>query len=185
MAELAVVRRYARALFDTARRGTQPGSGIEQVEADLKLIHQVVHATPSLFKAFKSPHLSQEMRKGLLARTLGKHACPLTQRFLVLLVDRRREDVLANIYVEFLTLANQARNVLPVEVRSAVPLTEPELEALAASLYRRTGKQPVLELRLDPELLGGIVIRMGDTVIDGSVAGKLRQVRAKLNASQG
>lgn len=180
MAQLAVVRRYARALFDTARRaGT-----VDQLEEDLRAVDQVLHAVPRLRRALGAPTISGARKKELLAHAFGGRVSPLASRFLDLVIDRGREDVLLTTYPVFHRLANEWRNILPVEVTAAVPLTDEEREALGAAIARRTGKTVHLTVTIDPELMGGVVLRMGDTIIDGSVRNKLRQLRNRLTAGR-
>ena len=176
MAELAVVRRYARALFDTANRQGQ----IDQVEEDLKTVDQAMRAAPRLLRALRAPTIPSARKTELVQHAFGARVSPLTQRFLTLLVERRREDVLTDIYPEFQRLANEARSLLPVQVTAALPLTDAERDALTRSLGARTGKTVVLNVNIDPSVLGGVVVRMGDTIIDGSVRSKLNQLRQRL-----
>src|SRR5687767_1870941 len=110
MAELAVVRRYARALFDTANRA----GSVEQVEEDLKTVDQVLRSVPRLGRVLRAPTIPKERKKELLRSTFGTRVNPLALRFLGLVIDRRREDVLTDMYAEFQRLANEARNILPV-----------------------------------------------------------------------
>ena len=98
-------------------------------------------------------------------------------RFFNLILNRRRADVLLDVYPEFHRLANELRNILPVEVTSAVPLTDAERDALGMALARRTGKRIVLQLAIDPAPMAGVVLRMGDRIIDGSVRSRLAQLR--------
>jgi F-type H+-transporting ATPase subunit delta len=180
MAELAVVRRYARALFDTATRaGT-----VDQVEEDLKGVDQVLQSVPRLARVLQAPTIPREQKKALLKTAFGDRVGQLTARFLDLVVERRREDILRAIYQEFQRLANEARNILPVRVTAATELTDAERDALAASLAQRTGKRVVLEVEIDPQILGGLMLRMGDTVIDGSVRSRLDQLRNRLLAGR-
>lgn len=176
MAELAVVRRYAHALFGTA---TRAGS-VDQVESDLGAIHEVLRTVPRLQRVLQAPTIPGEKKKALLKTAFGAQVGPLTARFLDLVVDRRREGILTNIHAEFHRLANEANNILPVGVISATPLTDAESDALAAALAKRTGKRVVLKVEVQPEILGGLVLRMGDTVIDGSVRSRLEQLRTRL-----
>lgn len=180
MAELSVVRRYARALFDTAQRGQT----VQQVEDDLRGMEQVLHAHPQLQKVLRAPTISRSRKRELAAQIFGARVSPLTMRFLTLVINRRRESILPDMYREFRRLANEARNILPVQVTSAVPMTDQELDALVQSLRQRTGKNIELHAGIDPEMLGGIVVRMGDTIIDGSVRAKLRQLRRHLAAGR-
>lgn len=180
MAELAVVRRYARALFDTA---VQKGL-VDEVEGDLKAVDGVIRQLPQLQRAFKSPAVSDIQKKALLRKAFEGRVGPLTMRLLELVVDRGREDVLKDLYPEFHLLANQRRNIQPVEVSAAIPLTDMEREALAKSLAARTGKTIDLRVRVEPELMGGLVVRMGDTILDGSIRTRLSQLKDRLMAGR-
>lgn len=178
MAELAVVRRYASALLDVAIQQNK----LDQVEADLKGVDQVLRTVPQLQRALRIPTVSSRRKKELLRTAFAARVDALSQRFLELIVERRRETVLTDIYAEFHRLANEHRNILPVQVWSATPLTDAEREGLAAALSQRTGKKIVLEVALDPAIMGGLVVRMGDTIIDGSVRTRLAQLRNRLLA---
>ena len=180
MAELAVVRRYARALFDAADKS----DALDQVEEDLKVVHQVLTASQRFERTLRAPTISGERKKGLLAHTFQARVAPLTLRFLGILVDRRREDVLESIHAEYQRLANERRNIQPVHVTSATALTDEEFQALGNALVQRTGKRILLEVTLDPSIMGGLILRMGDTVIDGSIRTRLEQLRTRLLAGQ-
>jgi F-type H+-transporting ATPase subunit delta len=180
MAELSVVRRYARALFDTAQRsGT-----VEQVQDDLKAVDEVLRSAPRLQRALRAPVIQASRKNELLEHAFGARIGPLTLRFLKLAVQRRREDILSDVYLEFQRLANQARGIQPVDVVAAVPLTDAERDQLAASLHQRTGKQIVLQVSIDPSLVGGMILRMGDTILDGSIRTRLEQLRTRLLAGR-
>ena len=180
MAELTVVRRYARALFDSANRA----GAVEQLENELQAVDQLLRQTRQLTAALRAPTIPLTRKRELLNTAFGSRVSPLTLRFLHLVVDRRREDVLPQIYGEFRHLANELRGILPVQVTAATRLTDEERDALVSALTQRTGKQIRLEMAVDPALMGGVVLRMGDTVIDGSVRTKLAQLRQRLFAGQ-
>jgi len=180
MAELSVARRYARALFETARKN----QSVQQVEDDLKGVDQALRAIPQLQKVLRAPTIAGPRKRELVDKIFAARVSPLTLRFLTLVIDRRREGILAVIYHEFRRLADEARNLLPVEVTSAVPLSDPERDALVQALGARTGKTVQLQASVDASLLGGIMVRMGDTIIDGSVRAKLRQLRQHLLAGR-
>jgi len=180
MAELAVVRRYARALYQSANRK----GAVDQVEEDLKSIDQVLRQVPRLVRALRAPTLGAARKQELMRRAFATRVGDLTLRFLTLVVDRRREDILTDVYAEFHRLANEARNILPVRVTSATVLSDAERDALARAVAQRTGKRPVLEVSIDPSLIGGVILRMGDTMIDGSVRTRLEQLRQRLLAGR-
>lgn len=176
MAEIAVVRRYAHALFQTANRD----SAVDQVENDLKAVDEVLRQVPRLARVLKAPTISGSQKRALLEQVFAQRVSPLSLRFLGLLVDRRRESVLTDVYEEYRRLANEHRRILPVQVTAAVPMTDAERDALAAALSRKTGKKVVLQVSIDPSLMGGLMVRMGDTIIDGSVKTRLAQLRSWL-----
>ena len=180
MAELSVVRRYARALFDTA----QKSQAVQQVEDDLKSVDQSLRAAPQLQKVLRAPTIAGARKRELVQRVFGSRVSPLTLKFLTLVIDRRRETILTDVFPEFERLANEARNLLLVQFTSAVELTDAERDALVQALKARTGKNIQARVAVDPSLLGGVVVRMGDTVIDGSVRAKLLQLRAHLTGGR-
>jgi F-type H+-transporting ATPase subunit delta len=100
--------------------------------------------------------------------------------FLLLLVDKRREAALPAIIAEYRNLANEARNIAEAEVITAMPLTDAEHKALAVKLSAVTGKNMVLKTQLDTSILGGVIVKIGDKLIDGSVARQLRMLKATL-----
>lgn len=177
MAELAVARRYVRALFDAASRA----GAVDQVEADLKAVDQILKAVPRLARVLHAPTIAGSRKTALLDTAFSGQVSELTLRFLRLLVNRGREDALTELSVEFQTLANEHRGVAPVEVTAAVALSEAEQAALAQALSQRTGKQVQLTVKVDETLLGGLQLRMGDTIIDGSVRTRLSRLRERLH----
>lgn len=176
MAAISIVRRYAEALFRTAE---QQGL-VEKVEADLLQIQEILRDNPRLQRALKAPTLSIQQKNGLLDATLGERISPLTRRFLHLLVEKRRESALQEAPGEFHRLADRARGRSQVQVWSATPLSDDQSSRLRSALEQRTGKSIVLHLNVDPELLGGVVVQVGDTIIDGSIRNKLTQLRQLL-----
>src|ERR1041385_508884 len=110
MAELSVVRRYARALFATAQRG----GVVQKVEDDLKLVDEALRAAPQLQRVLRAPTISSSRKRDLVDRLFAARVSELTVKFLGLLIRRRRETVLPEVYPEFKRLANEARNLLPV-----------------------------------------------------------------------
>jgi len=180
MAELSVVRRYARALFTIARQQNQ----VDQVEADLSAVDGIVRQLPDLIRVLRDPTVSTPRKGELIDRVFKERVGPVTLRLLHLVVQRRRETVLRDILPEFRRLAYEYRNIMEVAVETAVPLTDQERDRLASSLAVRTGKQIQLKVSENPALLGGMVIRMGDNVLDGSVAGRIRSLRDTLGAGR-
>ncbi len=178
MADLSLARRYAQALFDTARKdGT-----IERVETDLETIDALIRTQPNLPRILCAPVIARPQKKELVRRLFESRISNLTLRFLYLLIDKRREAVLPEVNRQFRALSYAAENILPVTATVARRLTLEERTHLTEALGHRTGKTVELAEEVNPELIGGVILRLGDTIIDGSVAGHLQRLRQRLLA---
>ena len=174
--DFRAAHRYATALFNLA---SKEGS-LQAIEEDLNVLVELMDNTPALRQMWESPLVPAGKKRSLLARILGEGVNPLTLSFLRLLVDKRREDILAAVREDVHRLADRSRHLLRAEAVFAVEPTEAEKEGLRRSLHERTGDQIELSVSVDPELLGGVVVRMHDNIIDGSVRGTLDKLREQL-----
>jgi F-type H+-transporting ATPase subunit delta len=136
--------------------------------------------TPALSRSLESPLIPADKKHAIIDQIFGKEADPLTRSFLHLLITKRREDILRTVEEEFQVLSDQARGLIRAEATVAAPLSEADRAALVDGLKTRTGKQIELDVRVDPVILGGVVVRMQDTVIDGSVRGALERLREQM-----
>src|SRR5687768_3112803 len=119
MADISTARRYTKALFSTALKG----GTVERVETDLETIDALLRTEPRLLRIFRAPTIGPEQKKGIARRLFETQVSGLTLRFLFLLIDKRREDVLPVINREFRTLSYAARKILPVTATVAQRLT--------------------------------------------------------------
>ena len=119
-------------------------------------------------------------KRDLISTLLGAFIDTLTLSFLRLLVDKRREDILSLVRLEVQQLSDASRHLVRAEATFALEPTADERTQLIASLAKRTGEQVDLTVRVDPSILGGVVVRMHDTIIDGSVRGTLERLREQL-----
>jgi len=171
-----LARRYAGALFEAAKASDL----VDPVESDLGLITYSLESVPQLAEALEQPLVPIETKKEVVADIFAGRVQPVTHDFLNLVIEKRREVILRAVEGEYVRLANDFRGVVPVIVMSAVPLTADERSALRARLESVTGKKVELDLGEDPDLIGGLVARIGDTVIDGSVKGYLESLKDQL-----
>jgi F-type H+-transporting ATPase subunit delta len=104
----------------------------------------------------------------------------LVLNFLLMVIGKRREAQIPAIYHAFLELANDARGIVEVEVRSAIPLPDETVRNLEAKLVKHLGKRVKFQTQVAPELLGGLVVRVGDELMDGSVRTRLQRMRDRL-----
>jgi len=176
MADDSVIRRYAAAFFNRER---QTGT-LDQASADLQLVAKTLVAAPALARIAGHPLISEAKKKDAFAVAFRDSLRPSTQAFLKLLVDHRRISLVAEIKGEFDQMLRRERNIAAATAVSAVPLTENQKKALEQSLEKRTGKDIELTTEVDPSLMGGILVRIGDTVIDGTVKGRIERLREQL-----
>ncbi|MEO7026957.1 MAG: F0F1 ATP synthase subunit delta [Caulobacteraceae bacterium] len=169
--------RYARALFDLAReRGL-----LDAVEADLATLKRLRAESPDLRSLLTSPAFSTDDRaKGLAA--IGGRAgfSPVTGQFLGVLAANRRTDALAAIIESFEHLVRASRGFVSAEVTTAVPMSAAQSEALATGLRQALGKDPRIETRVDPALLGGVKVKVGSRLYDASLRAKLDSLKFAL-----
>ncbi|ABZ83473.1 ATP synthase f1, delta subunit [Heliomicrobium modesticaldum Ice1] len=172
----AVARRYAQALLEI---GIQTKT-LDALEGELgRFVEMIGH--PELQRFLFHPSIVVAEKKDLVGRLLATGAFSETARaFILLVIDRRRESYFADIFREFVRLANKVRNIEEARVTSAVELAPEQVERLRSQLAAATGKAIVLRMAVDPDLIGGLVVAFGDRIIDGSVAGKIRDLRESL-----
>jgi F-type H+-transporting ATPase subunit delta len=171
-----IVRRYAGALFGAASKAGL----VDRIESDLGLVSYALETSPKLMDAVRSPVLPPHAKRELIRAVLGDKLHETTLSYLYLLVDHNREEAILQTEEEYVVLANEARGVVSAEVVSAVALTEDEEVRLREKLSAITGKSVELDKRVDPELIGGVLVKMDDRVIDGSIRGQLEALRDTL-----
>lgn len=179
--QVTAARRYARALLEVAftRADGDPGA----LRLELEQAATLMEESSDLLDALSSPAVPDEA-KGRVAAAVWPDASPLMRRLLAMLVERGRVTLLRAIASAFADLWNAARGVLPAQATSAVPLAPEQQEALTRALGRATGKDVELSSAVDPALLGGLLVRVGGQVYDGTVQGRLRALRAHLAADE-
>jgi len=169
-------KRYASALFQAARKLCR----IDAVERDLNALGSLIESAPLFQRALESPLVPGDRKRALVDRILAGDVDDLTRRFLYLLIDKRREEILPAVRIEFSRQADNARGLVRAEALVAAPLDEAQVAELVCGLEQRTGKRVELSVRVDPAVIGGVMVRLEDTVIDGSVRGALERLREQM-----
>jgi F-type H+-transporting ATPase subunit delta len=173
----SVSRRYARALFSI---GVDRGS-FEQLGKELDAVADLWTGSAELRQALENPIFKGTEKRAVMQSLLPRVApTPDVQKFVLLLLERRRLPAVAAIARAYREMADLHTGRVRAHVMSAQPLGPAELERVRQSLERRTGKQVILEAAVDPALIGGIVARVGDLVLDGSVRTQLGMLRERL-----
>jgi len=175
--ETGLASRYATALFELA--GDE--NAVDAVSSDLGAFRRAMGASPELARLVKSPVFSREDQARALKPVLEKMgASPLTQKFLLLLAAKRRLFALEGIIAGYERLVARARGETEAEVTSARPLEDGELAELKNTLKAKLGREPRLNTKVDPTLLGGLVVKLGSRMIDTSLRTKLSGIRAAM-----
>jgi|HigsolmetaGSP12D_1036236.scaffolds.fasta_scaffold01159_4 F-type H+-transporting ATPase subunit delta len=174
-----VVKRYAKALFELAREQGR----IAETESELKLVVDAIQGSEE-FRAFLSaPGIAVRSKIQTLANAFGDHISPLVRNTISLLIERGRQDGLTSLLDAYAQVASGALGRVEAQVASAKPLTEAEREKLAAKFGELLGKTVRVNNTVDPSLLGGLTVRIGDTLYDGSLRGKLERLEKTLQTS--
>ena len=171
-----VAVKYAQAIYELAAEHDT----LDKVEQELGLVENTIASHDDLATLIYHPRVSAVAKKETLTKLFGVDVADFVHKFLLLLVDKRRETALPAIIREYKNLANETRNIAEAEVTTAVELSETERQALSVKLSKVTGKNIVLKTRLDERILGGVIVKIGDKLIDGSVVRQLQMLKTAL-----
>ena len=173
MIERTLAKRYSAALL----RVTDPEGTTEEADSLLQALRGVYEQLKPFRATLSHPRVPRARKKALLRKAFEGRARPSFLQFLDLLVDRNRLDIIPEIAETFGRLADLSRGLVRVKVRSWRPLSDAHRQRLAGQLGRITGKRVEIQAEADASLRGGLHVRIGDTVIDGSVAHRLKSIR--------
>ena len=168
---------YAKALLGATEKAGTTEAVLDELEV---VVRDVLGKHPELEKILSSAFLSGDDKLALLDRTFGGRLSPTTLDFLKILSSHGRLELVRVVLKAARERYDQLRGRVPVEVATAAPLSSAELEKLKTSLWARVGGEPLLRAVVRPELIGGVVLRIGDSVYDGSVARQLEQLREQM-----
>jgi F-type H+-transporting ATPase subunit delta len=168
-------RRYAQAVFELAKETNQ----LEKWADDLKVISQVFEESHIAYQ-LDNPKVTREKKINLISVVLKTEVSPAAFNLAVLLVTRHRSRFAGAIANEYTRLWNDLRGVAIAEVTTAVPVDAEQENAIVARLSTMTGKKITIHSKVDPTIIGGVIARIGDTLIDGSVKSRLDALRKSL-----
>jgi F-type H+-transporting ATPase subunit delta len=176
-AEGGLAGRYANAAFELA----QDQKAIDAVSTDLAALRRAIETSPDLARLVRSPVFSaQDQARALNAILEKMGAHPLTTKFVLLLAQKRRLFALNQIIAAYEHLVAKSRGETEAEVIAARHLNDDEVAELKSVLKAKLGKEPRLHTRIDPALLGGLVVKVGSRMIDSSLRTKLDGLRAAM-----
>ena len=181
MKNLAIARRYAKALLLIGKEDGQT----ETYRNELDSFAELVKSQDALQQALNNPLYEAADRRKVLTAVLGKlDLSKVMNSFLTLLFEKGRMGFLNSINEFYQKLADELKGVARASLVSATELSSETVEKIRKSLSEKTGKDIVLEIDQDPSLIGGIVTRIGDLVLDGSVKTQLLNMREYLKRGE-
>lgn len=167
-------RRYAEAAFAVARND----NAVDLWLRDLQSVSEAL-SDPQVADYFKDPKITRDEKLATIGKIFG-NAHPHVTNLLRLLVAQQRMTLAPAIAREFLNLYRESKGIAEAFVTVARPVSDSEQKEIAQRLETSTGKQVDIHIQVDPTILGGIIVRMGDRLIDASVAGRLQRLRHQL-----
>ena len=173
MDEIAQV--YARSLFEVA----QEQGKLDVVREELGQITEALEENAELRLFFYSPYFSTDEKRDGLRRTVTD-ADPMTMNVLDILVENHRLPVLPRLRREYERRWREANNLLPVTVTSAVELDDAVVERIGDEIGRQTGRTVELTREVDPSIVGGFVVRVGNAILDASIKNRLDNLRKQI-----
>jgi F-type H+-transporting ATPase subunit delta len=176
MSDIAVAKRYAAALFELAKEQNL----LDQTVEELRAVKEVFSTNDELLAFLQHPKVTLEVKKDIINESFAS-VSTLVRNTLLLMTDRHRTGVISQMAVDFIELANEEKSVAEAQVYSVRPLTDDEREAVSAAFAARVGKRTLrIENIVDRSVLGGIKLRIGNRIYDGTVSGKLERLEKEL-----
>jgi len=172
----AVSSRYAEALYNVAVQNQE----LDEVEQELNFIVGMVESLNDFKKILYHPIITVQEKKVFLENVFKDNISSVTKNFLFLLVDHHRQFFLKDILKVYKEYANKTREITQAQVFSAVELNTEEKVRIEQIIQRYTGKKVETTFNVDPSLIGGVILRIGDKIIDGSVRAKLDNLKEHL-----
>ncbi|WP_273130223.1 F0F1 ATP synthase subunit delta [Bacillus weihaiensis] len=180
MSKGIVAKRYAVALFQLAKEK----NSVDQIESELLVVKEVFTSNKELAEVLNHPKIKNETKKSLIKEAFTGLSEAVVNT-LLLLVDRHRSDVVSGMVEHFVEKANESRGTEDAIVYSVRHLSETELSSISASFAKKIGKHSLrLQNIVDPSLIGGVKLRIGNRIYDGSVSGKLERIERQLVANR-
>ena len=173
MALGSIGRRYARALFDAAKAEDV----VDQVHDDVVSFAGLVESDAAFRRFLSSLRITKDEKKDVIARAIGDRASGLFVKFVLLLIDTKRMDNFEDISDAFVELYEEHAGIIRVGVVTAVELDSALERKAKETIERRTGKRAKFVKRVDPDIIGGMIMIAGGHIIDGSIRNQLSALR--------
>lgn len=180
----SVAHVYAAALLELAFDKGVPA----EVLRDMRELGRILHDDKKALAFLVTPNIRKESKRAVIDRALGGRVSEIVQNFIKVVVDKGRAQALLDIIRMFVQMYHERQGELMVKVQSAQPLEDDERDKLRGALKKKFGPkgytEVVLDEKVDPKLLGGIIVRTGDSLYDGSLRTRLAAIGERLRAGR-
>lgn len=176
MSQSIIAKRYADALFQLGKQKTK----LDQFESELHILRDVYRSNNEINSFLKHPRFSIDQKKKFIGDSFQSFSVEIVNT-LKLIVERHREDIIVDMIDDYMGMINNAKGIANADVYSVRELSEAEKQRISETFAPKVGKQSLnLTNIVDPSILGGLRLRVGNRIFDGSVSGKLRRIERKL-----
>ncbi|WP_076791222.1 F0F1 ATP synthase subunit delta [Chlorobium sp. KB01] len=176
MSSLIASRRYASALLSSA----EEGGFLDTIVEELKQIREVLNNSRDLVHVLRSPLIQGDKKVHILEEIFRDSVGQKMHLFLSLIANKKRAGLLPEIIDEFQVLLDEKQGVLNADVTSAVALSDLQVSDLVSKLTASTGKTIRAKMKVNADLIGGVSVKIGDTILDGSVSHQLEMLKHSL-----
>lgn len=176
MAELTSII-YAESLLDAC----EETGNMDKIAAELEDLSALFQENPDLYSFYTSPQVAKSEKKEILRSLLADQISPITLNLLCVLLDKKRAGEFNHVVKQFERLVSEKNNEVSGVIYLARPCSEEMMQAIEKKLSQSTGKNLKLKLNVDPSLVGGIKVKIGDSVVDATVASQLKEMKGTID----
>ena len=180
MVHTKAATRYAKSLIDLSVEQ----NALENLKNDMVLFRKVVDENPQLEAILQNPIVPLDKKRGILSATFDSLVHDITKSFFKLIVSKGRSAILFEVSRQFIKQYNALKGIMTASVKSATPLTEANLVSIVEVVKRELGaNEVIIDSKVDPSLIGGLIIKVGDKQFDASISGKLNKLKKQFAGS--
>lgn len=176
MAEL-IGKRYAEALYEVAFELNK----LEEFKEEINAVSRVFNDEPKLKNIFEHPKLSKNEKKDIIDSIFKGRVSQEILNLCYVVIDKGRESYLTSISKEYTKLSNEKQGIVEAKAITAIPMDDKEMKKLEQQLSKKLGKKVLLSNEVDSTIIGGVLVKIGDKIIDASIKGKLDDIYKDLN----
>lgn len=180
MVNTKAASRYAKSLVDLSMEQ----NALEDLKNDMVLFRNVVDENPQLEAILQNPIVPLDKKRGILSGTFDSHVHEITKSFFKLIVNKGRSSILFEVSKQFVKQYNALKGIMTASVQTATALTDENKKTIIETVKRELGaNEVIIEEKINPSLIGGFIIKVGDKQFDASISGSLNKLKKQFAVS--